>query len=182
MEKKSLGRGIEDIADIYISQKKENIPADDSTSGKVREVVVESYPEHSFKESEGSMSFSEDDIIKAIDEKLKVTRNCYSTERPLEHDLSGRDNDFRTNNIEDTLEDCPDVCEIIEHVTIRKQIGYLNTHDVQQNIINSLFQHLRKNYNIKKIELVKVNEVSRPGMKNMIEENILIYIKEDENH
>lgn len=181
MEKKSLGRGIEDIADIYISQKKENNPADDSTSEKVREVVGESYPEHSFKESEGNISFSEDDIIQAIDEKLKVTRNRFSTERPVEHDLSGRDNDLRTNNIEDTLEDCRDVCEIIENVTSKKQMGYLNTHDVQQNIINSLFQHLRQNYNIKKIELVKVNEVSRPGMKNMIKENILIYIKDDEN-
>ena len=59
-------------------------------------------------------------------------------------------------------------------------MGYVNTPDVQQIIVKSLFQHLRQNYNIKNIELVKVNEVSRPGMKNMIEENILIYIKEEE--
>ena len=182
MEKKSLGRGIEDIADLYISQKNENIPADDSISEKVRKVVGEYYPEHSFKESEGSMSFSDDDIIKAIDEKLKVTKNSFNTERPLEHDLSGRDSDFRTNNIEDTLEDCQDVCEIIEQVKSMKKMGYLNTPDVQQYITNSLFQHLHQNYNIKKIELVKVSEMSRPGMKKMIEENILIYIKEDVNH
>jgi len=181
MEKKSLGRGIEDITDIFLSKKKEDIPADYSTSEKVKEIVDESYPEHSFKESKGSMSFSEDDIIKAIDEKLKVTRNSFGTERPLENDLSGKDKDFRTNNIEDTLEDRPDVCEIIEHVTNKKQIGYINSPNVQQNLINSLFQRLHQNYDIKKIELVKVTEMSRPGVRNIIEENILIYIKEDEN-
>jgi len=109
-----------------------------------------------------------------------VTRNCLNTERPLEHDLSGKDDDLRTRNMENTPEDCPDICEITEHVTSKKKMGYVNTPDVQQIIVKSLFQHLRQNYNIKNIELVKVNEVSRPGMKNMIEENILIYIKEEE--
>ena len=180
MEKKSLGRGLEDIADIFISQKKENIPADDSTSENAREMVGKSYPDHSFEDSEGSISFSEDDIITVINERLRVTRNCLNTGRPLEHDLSVKDDDLRTRNMENTPEDCPDICEITEHVTSKKKMGYVNTPDVQQIIVKSLFQHLRQNYNIKNIELVKVNEVSRPGMKNMIEENILIYIKEEE--
>jgi len=179
MEKKSLGRGLEDIADIFISQKKENIPVDDSTSENMREMVGKSYPDHSFEDSEGGMSFSEDDIITVIDERLRVNRNCLNTERPMEHDLSGKDDNLRTRNMENTPEDCPGLCEITEHVTSKKKMGYANTPDVQQIIVKSLFQHLRQNYNIKNIELVKVNEVSRPGMKNMIEENILIYIKEE---
>ena len=178
MEKKSLGRGLEDIADIFISQKKENIPADDSTSENVREMVGKSYPDHSFEDSERSMSFSEDDIITVIDERLRVTRNCRNTEHPLERDLAGREDDIRTRNKENTPEDCPGVCEITEHVTSRKKLGYFNTPDVQKTIINSLFLHLRQNYSIKNIELVKVNQLSRPGVKNRVEENVSIYIKE----
>lgn len=182
MEKKSLGRGLDDIADIFISQKKENIPPDDSTSKNVSEVVGDSNPGHTFEESEVSNSYHEDDIITVIDKRLKVTRNCLNTRRSYEHDFSGRDDDLRTGNMDITPDDCPDVCEIKEHVTSKKKIGYLNTPEVQQNIIKSLSQHLRQNYIIKNIELIKVNKVSRPGMKYLVEENISIYIKEEENH
>ncbi len=182
MEKKSLGRGLEDIADIFISKKKDTVSPDDFPSENLRKEVGESCPNHSFAGSEGSMSFSEDDIITAIDERLKVTRNCHNTERPLEQYFSGKDEDFRTRNTEDTPKGCPDVFEITEHVISKKKLGYFNTPHVQQTIVKTLNQHLRQNYCIKNIELVKVNEVSCPGIKNIVEENISIYIKEKENH
>jgi len=178
MEKKSLGRGLEDIADIFISQKKDTVSPDDFRPENRREAVGESWPGHSFAAPEESMSFSEDDIITVIDERLKVTRNCRNADHPLERDLSGKEDDLRTRNKENTPEDCPDVCEITEHVTSRKKLGYFNTPDVQKTIVNSLFLHLRQNYSIKNIELVKVNQVSRPGVKNRVEENVSIYIKE----
>ena len=76
---------------------------------------------------------------------------------------------------------CPDVFEITEHVISKKKLGYFNTPHVQQTIVKTLNQHLRQNYSIKNIELVKVDEVSCPGIKNIVEENISIYIKEKEN-
>ena len=182
MEKKRLGRGLDDIADIFISQKTENPPPEESTSENVREAVGKSYPGHSFEESEGNMSFSEDDIITVIDKRLKVTGNCLETERPFEYDLSERADDFQTKKIESSPEDSTGVCEITEHVISQKKIEFLNSPDVQQNIIKLLSQHLRQNYNIKNIELVKVNKTTQPGMKNLVEENILIYIKKEENH
>lgn len=182
MEKKSLGRGLEDITDIFISQQKETIPPDDFTPENLREVVGDSDSGHSIAASEGSMSFSEDDIITVVGERLKVNRNCLNTDRPVEHDLPGRDDDLQARNIKNTLQESPDVCEITEHVISKKKVGYLNTHDVQQNIVTSLFRHLRQNYDIKTVELVKVNEVPHPGIKKRIEENILIYIKEKETH
>jgi len=182
MEKKSLGRGLDDIADIFISQKKENVPPDEFISENESEVVGESYPGRSFEESKGNMSFSEDDIITVIDKRLKVTGNCLKTERLFEHDLSGRADDLQARKKGITPENDPDVCEIKEHVISQKKMGFLNTPDVQQNIIKSLSQHLSQNYNIKNIELVKVNEITRPGMKNLIKENVVIYIKKEENH
>ena len=126
MEKKSLGRGLEDIADIFISQKKDTVSPDNFPTENLRKVVGESCPGHSFAASEGSRSFSENDIITVIDERLKVTRNCHNTDSPLEHDLSGKDDDIRTRNMENTLEECPDVCEITEHVISKKKLGYGN--------------------------------------------------------
>ena len=40
MEKKRLGRGIEDIADIFLSQTKENIPAKDLISENAKKVAL----------------------------------------------------------------------------------------------------------------------------------------------
>ena len=181
MEKKSLGRGLEDIADIFMSQKQENFPADDSASENANEPAVEPCLEHSGGDSEGTMPFSEDDIITVIDKRLKVNRNCFNSEGPSGHDLSGRDEDLQARNTKNTLEDYPDVCEITQHVTSKKKLGYVNTPDVQQNIIKSLFQHLRQDFIISRIELVKVDAVSRPGMNKKIEENISIYINGEEN-
>ena len=181
MEKKSLGRGLEDIADIFMSQKKENFYSDDSASEHVKEAAGETDLEHSGGDSGGSMPFSEDDIITIVDERLKVNRNCFSSARPSAHDLSESDEDLRTGNIENTPEDCPDVCEITQNVTSNKKLGYSNTPDGQQNIVKSLFRHLRQDFIVKRIELVKKDEVSRPGMKKKIEENISIYIKGEEN-
>lgn len=181
MEKKSLGRGLEDITDIFISQNKDTTPSGRAQSKNPREATSESYPGHSFSAQKGSMSFSEDDIITVIDERLKVNRTCPNTGRSLGHDRSGGEDDFRTVTVENTPEDYADICEITEHVTSRKKVGYFNAPDVQQNIVKSLNQHLRRNYSIKNIELVKVDQVSRPGIKNIIEKNISIYIKEKEN-
>ena len=180
MEKKSLGRGIEDIADIFMSQKKEEFPNDTSVSENAPETTGEAYLEHSGGDSEGTMPFSEDDIITVIDERLKVNRNYLRSERPLGPDLSGKDENLRTRNIEDIPEGCPQIAETTQHVTRKKKLGYFNTHDVQQNIVKSLFHHLRQDFIIRRIELVKIDTVSRPGMKKKIEENISIYIKGEE--
>jgi hypothetical protein len=176
MEKKSLCRGIEDIADIFISQKKENVPTRSSATVNARKAVGESAHEHSYKRSEERMSSHEDGNVSTIDERIKVTRNYLSSEHPLKHNPTERNDAPGIKSIENSSKDRPDACEIEEHVTSIKKIGYLNTPDVQENIVKSLSQHLRRNYNIKKIELAKVSEVSRPGMENLTEKNILIYV------
>ncbi len=181
MEKKSLGRGLEDIADIFISQKKENTPRDDASIKNVKDVVGGYYPANAFEGSKPSNSLPEEDIRPLTDERFNVPMDHLNSEQFFEHDYPGRGDSPRSSQMEVTPEDHEDVCEITEHITSTKKMAYLNTADVQKNIIKSLSQHLRQNYNIKNIELVKVNEVSRPGMKNIVQENILIYIKEQED-
>ena len=69
-------------------------------------------------------------------------------------------------------------CEIEDHVIVRRNIAYPNTPDVQQNILNSLSKHLEDNYHIKSIALAKTDEVSQPGRKKFVEEEITIFIKD----
>ena len=182
MEKKRLGRGFEDIADIFISQKRENIPPHDSPSESTGEVVGKSCPERSYEDSKERKSFSENDIITLIGERLKVTRNCPGTQRPLEKGPSGKGEGFRARNGETAPENFRDGCEVTEHVASKKKIKYFNTPDVQQKMVKSLSRHLDRNYQLKKVELVRLNEISRPGLKKIMEENLLIYIQEEENH
>mgnify|MGYP001819588351 CR=1 FL=1 len=52
MEKKSLGRGLEDIADIFISQKKDTASPDDFQPENLRKEAGESCPNHFFAASE----------------------------------------------------------------------------------------------------------------------------------
>jgi len=140
MEKKSLGRGLEDIADIYISQKSETNAHSGSSPEGVKDVVGGYYPWHPLDGASGSMSIPETDA---------------------------------------SAKNSPDICVTTEHVTSKKEIGYVNTPEVQQNIIKSLSQYLRRNYSIKHIELVKESQVSQPGHTKVIEENISIHIQPD---
>ena len=182
MEKKSLGRGLEDISDIFLTPKKEDVQYNDSTAEYMRDRFGKTHREHSFEGSKAKMSFSENDIITMLDGRLKLNRSGLAAEHPLENDLSKKDNDPLATNMKNSPDDCRNLCEITEHVTSNKKMGFLSTPDVQQNIVKTLFQYLRQNFNIRKIELVKCDEVSRPGMKNLTEENILIYIKDEENY
>ena len=182
MERKRLGRGLEDIADIFLSQQKGNIHHDDSAEGHMRERFGESHQGNFTEDTKGSIPFSEDDIITVLDGRLNVNRNRLKALKPAEHESSRRDGGDRPREKKETSEDCTAICDITEHVIAKKKLEYKKTPDVQHNIVRSLFEHLRQNYNIRKIELVKLNEVSRPGINNRIEENILICVKEEGNY
>jgi len=177
MEHKRLGRGLEDITDIFISQKKENNPADSSRSQNTREAAGTSHPAHSPAEPERCIPGNENGPLLENAKNDNVVGNCLEQKNTLKQNRSEQVGDQETRRIETKTPDFSDVCEITEHVTSKKKMAYLDTPETQQIIANSLFQYLRQNYTIRKIELSKVSEVSRPGMTNQIEENILIYIK-----
>jgi len=121
MENKRLGRGLEDIADIFISQKKEIKPADGSRSQNAREVAGASHPAPSPAEPERRMPVNEDGVIIANVKSVNVAGNCLNQKKTLKHDRPEQDGDQETRRIETTTQDCPDVCEITEHVTSKKK-------------------------------------------------------------
>jgi hypothetical protein len=178
MQKKSLGRGLEDISNIFISQKKESLPANDSISEDSRMVVDGSIPEDTNEASEINLPTQEnEDIIAAMDRQNADSNNS-NTEPSYQFDHPRSDDAQRAGNHENVLKDRSNSCQITEHITINKNIAYSNTPDVQQNIVKSLFQYLGQNYEINKVELTKVNQISKSGTTRIIDENILIYRKD----
>lgn len=121
MEKKSLGRGLDDISNMFLTPRKE-------------EKIPEAKTDHEFLGNNTSSDNTE----------------------PL--------------------------CEIEEHVSVRRNLAYPNTPNSQQDILKSFSKHLEENYRIKRIELRKTDRMSRPGMKKCIEEKITLFIQGGEDH
>jgi hypothetical protein len=74
------------------------------------------------------------------------------------------------------------LCEIEEHVNIRRNIAYPDTSNAQKDILNSFSRHLEDNYRIKRIELKKTDRMSRPGMKKCRQENITLFTHKGADH
>jgi hypothetical protein len=74
------------------------------------------------------------------------------------------------------------LCDIEEHVSIRRNIAYPDTSDAQQDMLNAFSRHLEENYRIKRIELRKADQISRPGMEKYVEEKITIFIQGGADH
>ena len=115
MEKKRLGRGLDDISDLFLTPRK--------------------------------------------DKK--------NPEENPDHEVAGN------TTVSDTIEP---LCEIEEHVSVRRNIAYPDTSNSKQDILKSFSRHLEDNYRIKRIELRKTDRISRPGIKKCIEENITLFI------
>ena len=177
MEKKSLGRGLEEISDIFLSTAMEKKVSDGFSQVKLREEncsacirVVNESPDESkceiFTFENDAYGVSHMDTI------------------PL-------DNANYCDYFEPNISECPDsniesegsdltknMREVEEKITMQKKITYPNTPNAQKNILRSLNKFLEKNYSIRSIELTKIDNSSEPGMKKCMEEEITISIKE----
>jgi hypothetical protein len=115
MEKKSLGRGLDDISDVFLSTRKnKKIPQGNAGHGFV------------------------------------VNKSFSDNTEPR--------------------------CEIEEHVIVRKNIAYPDTLNSQQYVLRLFSKYLEEKYLIKSIELRKTDRKSRPGIKKLREEKIIIFI------
>ena len=177
MGKKRLGRGFNDISDIFLSTPVEKNILDGFSSEKLRNETCES-------------------CARIISDANKAPKCKIFTFENNKHGVRHRDTIsltsgsyckyfepvFKENTgsrfgVQGTSEKTAEIkCEIEENVIVRKNIAYPNTPYAQQDILNSLSRHLEDNYCVKRIELSKTNRIFRPGMKKSIEERIAIYI------
>ncbi len=171
MENKSLGRGLKEISEIFLSTDKKN----ELSLKKLREETCESCS-NLINDMEDSpqcqiytMEHHHYDVCHKETIELEDAHNC-DYYKPIISNFfknKGEPSDLVEN-----------MCEVEENVTIEKNISYPNTPDAQQNIIESLCKHLENDFSIKKIELIKTDTKCQPGKKKSKEERITLYIED----
>jgi hypothetical protein len=80
-------------------------------------------------------------------------------------------------NANENLLQAEDQCEIQETVTVLKKLAFYNDENVQKNMARSLFKHIEKGYNIRRVYLQKYEDISTPGSRTHKEEDVIISIK-----
>jgi len=177
MGKKRLGRGFEDISDIFLSTQKDKNMFGGFSSEKLRDATCESCARiisdsnkapkckiFTFENKKYGVRYM-DTISLTSGSYCKYFEPVFKESADSRFGVKGASKNTAEIN-----------CEIEENVIVRKNIAYPNTAYAQQDILNSLSKHLEENYSVKRIELSKTDRISQPGMKKSIEERITIYI------
>jgi hypothetical protein len=177
MGKKSLGRGLDDISDIFLSTRKNKEMRNGFSSKKLRDATCESCT-HIINNSNNASKCKIFTLknktygVRYMD-TISLTSGSYC--EYFEPGFQGNaDNSFVAK---ETSSDNTEInCDIEESVIVRRSITYPDTPIVQQDILKSLSKHLEENYSVKRIELRKTDRISRPGMKKCTEESVTIFI------
>jgi hypothetical protein len=69
-------------------------------------------------------------------------------------------------------------CEVEETVSVCKKLAFQHDENVQQNILRTLTKHLEEGYYLKRIDLQKNEDISKPRGKFRREEEVIIFIKD----
>ena len=82
------------------------------------------------------------------------------------------------HNAKENLHQAENQCEVEETVTVCKKLAFQNDENVQQNMLRTLSKHLEEGYNIKRIDLQKNEDISKPKTRIRREEEVIIFIKD----
>ncbi len=180
MEKKSLGRGLDDISNIFLTTRKDKKKLGGFSSEKLRDETCESCS-RIIRDSNKApkckiFTFENKKYGVRYMDTVSLTSGSYCEYfEPVLQEHA--DNRFA---VKGTSSDNTEIkCEIEENVIVRRDIAYPNTTNAQREILKSLSKHLEENYSVERIELRKTDRVSQPGMKKFIEERVTIYINGD---
>lgn len=178
MEKKSLGRGLEDISDIFISGRKDKKTPGGFSSNKLRDATCESCVSvirNSHKPPKCKIFTLENKKhgVRYMEALSPSSANYCEYYEPIPKENTPSD-----IAKEPYTGDAEIGCRIEESVTVQKNIAYPPSPNTQENILNALSKHLEENYSIKRIDLKKTDEISRPGKRKYIDEEVTIFIED----
>ncbi len=184
MEKKNLGRGLEEISNIFLSTSKEK-EEKNAVSGFSAVAVREETCASCVNMIEGSSKepkcriFTFESKRYGVPHLDTITLNHANYCEYFEPITSG-DTDRKKEAKGDYSDQAEDNCEVEETVTVQKKIAYPNTETGQQDMRKALFKHLEAGYTIRAIELGKMDEFSGPKRKETRKEEISIFVKKPE--
>ena len=177
MAKKSLGRGLDDISDIFLSTRKDKEMLNGFSSKKLRDATCE-FCAHIINDSNNAskckiFSLNNKKYGVRYMDTISLTSGSYCEYyEPVFQEKA--DNSFVAK--ETSSDDTKIKCDIEESVTVRRNIAYPNTPEAQKDILKSLSKHLEENYSVKSIELRKTDRISQPGIKKCTKEIVTIFI------
>lgn len=182
METKNLGRGLEEISNIFLSTSKKKeapTPASGFSAVTIREATCASCTnliEGSFKEPKCRIFTFENEKygVPHLDTiALNYANYCENYEpEAVENTVDEK------NTTPVQLEQIGDNCEIEETITVRKKIAYPDTETAQKDMRNTLLKYLEAGYGINSIELKKDMETSAPNSKQIKKEEVTLFVKE----
>ena len=181
MEKKSLGRSLEEISSVFLSTNEEpkeekntygfatvTLSEDSCASCTNLLEVPFGQPEcriFSLESEEGGAP-SMDSIGLSFAEPCEYFRPVALEEKNT-RDARNAGYPYQPENR----------CEVEETVKVRRTIAFEEDESGQQNIRGALSRHLKEGYRIKRIELKKIEDNSGPRNRVRTEEDVTIFIK-----
>jgi hypothetical protein len=177
MGKKSLGRGLDEISDIFLSTRKDKKLRNGFSSKKLRDSSCEFCNNIIGDPNKVSRCkiFTLNNVkygVRYMDTISPTSGNYCNYFDPVSQEKAN--GNFVA---EETSSDSSELNrDIEEHVTVRRNITYPDTTKAQQEILKSFSKHLEENYSIKRIELIKTDRISQPGIKKCIKEIVTIFI------
>jgi hypothetical protein len=181
MEKKSLGRGLEDISNIFLSTnektKEKNVmygfspvALREDSCASCTNLLEEPFGQPKCKifslESEEYGVHSMESIA------LSFARNCMYF-RPI---TPGKIDSTEASEAEYPYQ-AENQCEVEETVKVRRTIAFQNDKTVHQRMARALFKHLKEGYYLRRIELKKIEDNSEPRTRVRTEEDVTIFVK-----
>lgn len=177
MAKKSLGRGLDEISNIFLSTRKDKEMQNGFSSKKLRDATCE-FCAHIINKSNNAskckiFTFKNKKYGVRYMDTISLTSGSYCEYfEPVSQDNA--DNSFV---VKETSSDNTKIkCDIEENVIVRRNIAYPNTPEAQKDILKSLSKHLEENYSVKSIELRKTDRISQPGIKKCTKEIVTIFL------
>lgn len=184
-EKKSLGRGLEDISNTFLSsneQKKDKNMYHGFSSFAIREAIcsscihiVEDHSGHlkckifTFEnEKYGVMYLDSITLDQAKYCEYFKSSTQIQEETTLENEANNSDQTGFPYEVEET-------------VTVKKKIAYQNIGNVQQKMRVALSMHIQEGYSIRQVVLRKTEEISRANKRERRNEEVIIYAKAPES-
>ena len=183
MEKKGLGRGLEDISKSFLSD-------DGATTNK------NPPEEFSAPIKRADTCSSCRNLIQGPDAELRCRIFTLESEKYNVPHLNTITLNYATfcehfqsnaNTVNQTVDSTQTMtgndqfeatCEVYESVDIRRKLAFARTPSVQEEIRRTLFKYIGDNFEIERINLRKVVDTSNHTQNNRKSEEILICIKE----
>jgi hypothetical protein len=181
MEKKSLGRGLDDIADIFLSGIEEEPKkifrglSSDKIRNESCSACIHLIFSNALEPKCRIFTFDNEKHGVPYMPTITLTNGNYC-DYFESGDPSKTDEQASKKN---KATDPPDIeYEVEEFVKFNRKIAYSNNENTQKSIRKILLEHLEEGYEIRSIELKKTDAMASPRRKDTRDVEVTIFVKE----